>query len=209
MRRAATAAPAVVVAAMGFVLIATALASGGTTTPATVTVNGTVVTPPTPSNDIVTASESMDFAGTSWTVERRESDVGPCIGVSAVTAATNEGTVGGGCGEPASDGFRWGIGGIGIQGQWYGVAYGQITLAGASEVDVTLRDGTVLRDANLAASEGMWELLYKGDPADAARDVIDIAVLDGSGASLAAAKPPSLSEAQSQETQAANGTAAG
>jgi hypothetical protein len=138
-----------------------------------------------------TTSRSVQVGGVTWTVIRRDSPDGACVGVVADVDGVEEGQVGGGCGEADEPTLRWGLGGLEVNGQWFNVAYGEVPIT-VSSVRVTLGDGSVLSDTNLGESAGSWVVVTSADPFDKAKEISGIEALSASGAILAEKTPPSV-----------------
>jgi hypothetical protein len=144
-------------------------------------------------------TRSVEVGDVTWTVSRSESEVGPCIGVTATFRGREEGTIGGGCGNPDDPDLRWGIGGLDVGGRWFNVAYGAVSPT-VRVVEVTLGDGTIVSD-HLGPDEGVWILPVAADPLNRAFDVVRISARDGGDAVVAEEEPPSLVKERQQAQQ--------
>lgn len=130
-------------------------------------------------------------AGIDWRVDHQDGPDGHCIGVVAQVGGVEQGSVGGGCGQPDNPLLNWGIGGLLVADQWYNVAYGEVGEASGS-VRVTLRDGEVITDQGVPQAGGLWIVVIPAEPTSLATDVARITALDATGSIVAQVDPPSL-----------------
>jgi len=131
-------------------------------------------------------------AGIDWRVDHQDGPGGHCIGVVAQVGGVEQGSVGGGCGQPDNPLLNWGVGGLLVADQWYNVAYGEVGEASSGSVRVTLGDGEVIIDQGVPQAGGLWIVVIPAEPTSLATDIAGITALDGMGSVVAQVEPPSL-----------------
>jgi hypothetical protein len=147
-----------------------------------------------PNPFVQTMTVSVD--GTTLTVSGSPSPDGYCLTVSGGGGHL------GGCGTSKGP-FRFGEGGLRVDGQLYNVAYGRAP-ADASSMEVVLGDGSTLRED---ASSGVWLFVVAAKAGDRASDFATVKAEDDAGRVLSQVHPPSLSEARNNARRLKTGMA--